>query len=487
MTHSKAIVIGNGPVGQTTALLLAKRGVPVLLLDGRPYRSLVGSKAICQQRDVLDVWDSVGAGRIAREGVTWKTVRNFYRDAELFSYQLPDDAQSDFPPFVNISQSRTEQLLDEQIAAQPLISVRWNAYVTSINAAGHLNSTIGEFDADFVALCAGARCDDLRSQLGIHLDGESFDDRFLICDIRAHLPGWETERRFYFDPSWNPGRQVLIHPCPASTYRIDWQVPASFDLAAEEKSGRLEQRIRAIIGDVDYDVLWKSVYRFHSRVVDKMRVGSVFLVGDSAHLYSPFGARGLNSGVADAENLAWKIAEVAAGRAADALLDSYHVERHAAALENLDVTTATMNFLIPRTPEQHEYRHQVLTGAYTDPSLRDKVDSGRLAEPFWYADVERPARGTLPVPGPGILLPDVHITHPRHFRLRSLAREGFLVLDDAMLAQIDPDGTVRKALGFVPGQAWVIRPDAYVAAVVDAAEAEKALEIAKGALDHGAL
>ena len=80
------VVIGAGPVGQTTALLLARWGVPVVLLDARPHRDPVGSKAICQQRDVLDIWDAVGAGaRIADEGLTWTTARTFYRDRELFT------------------------------------------------------------------------------------------------------------------------------------------------------------------------------------------------------------------------------------------------------------------------------------------------------------------------------------------------------------------------------------------------------------------
>src|SRR5438552_10432285 len=109
------VVLGNGPVGQTAALLLARWGVGVVLLDARPGRDAIGSKAICQQRDVLDVWEAVGAGRrIADEGLTWTTARTFYRDRELFAYTLPGEGGgSCFPPFVNISQARAEQILDE--------------------------------------------------------------------------------------------------------------------------------------------------------------------------------------------------------------------------------------------------------------------------------------------------------------------------------------------------------------------------------------
>ncbi|HKS43867.1 MAG TPA: FAD-dependent monooxygenase, partial [Amycolatopsis sp.] len=420
----RVAIVGNGPVGQTTALLLARWGVPVVLVDGRPERDPVGSKAICQQGDVLDVWETVGAGRrIADEGVTWTTARTFYRDQELFVYTLGEAGRSAFPPFVNISQARTEEILDERIAAEPLVDVRWNHQVTGITQDdGGVSLTFadgGTIRADYAVACAGARGDEVRRMLGTGFDGYSFDDRFLICDIRAGLAGWAHERRFYFDPSWNPGRQVLIHPCPDSAFRIDWQVPGDFDLAAEEAGGALDRRIRAIVGDAGYEIVWKSVYRFHSRVVDRMRAGRVLLAGDCAHLVSPFGARGLNSGVADAENAAWKLAFVLHGWAGEELLESYHDERHAAALENLDVTTATMNFLVPQNEEQHRVRLSVLSSAATQEAVRARVDSGRLAEPFWYTAsalttpdstrpfAGRPPRGQVPPAGPGVLVPDV--------------------------------------------------------------------------------
>ncbi|MCX6467152.1 MAG: FAD-dependent monooxygenase, partial [Pseudonocardiales bacterium] len=360
----------------------------------------------------------------------------------------------------------------------------------------------------YLVVCAGARSDELRRLLGVRFDGHSFDDRFLICDIRTDLPGWATERRFWFDPEWNPGRQVLIHPCPDSTFRIDWQVPAGYDLDAEAASGALDARIRAIIGDRGYEIVWSSVYRFHSRVVDRMRRGRVLIAGDAAHLVSPFGARGLNSGVGDAENAAWKIAFVGRGWAPEALLDSYHDERHAAACENIAVTTATMDFLVPPDEERARHRADVLARAAHDPAARAAVDSGRLAEPFWYADsplttpdprrpfAGRPPRGQVPPAGPGVLLPDGPVVRPdgARDRLRALARDGFLLLtgptSDATAARaaaadapgpvrvlalgaidsdaIDSDGTLAAALAARDDEVWVVRPDAHVAAVLAA-------------------
>ncbi len=278
------------------------------------------------------------------------------------------------------------------------------------------------------------------------------------------------------------------------------------------------------------------MYRFHSRVVDRMRVGRVLVAGDAAHLVSPFGARGLNSGVLDAENAAWKLAFVLRGWAPESLLDSYHDERHAAAVENLDVTGATMRFLVPGSEEEARHRLDVLERATTDPAARAQVDSGRLAEPFWYVDSPlttpderrpfpgRPARGDVPVPAPGVLVPDCPVTVPGRpdvVRLRQLVREGITVLvgDDAALPDLpeqlglpaasrrelgwprpearpepargegdevlpggqggpslpvsvqrirdlDDGPTLREALGARPDEIWVLRPDAHVAAVL---------------------
>ncbi|MFY2859934.1 FAD-dependent monooxygenase [Mycobacterium sp. THU-M104] len=508
-SRPRVAVLGNGPVGQTTALLLARWGIPVVVLDARAQRDPIGSKAICQQGDVLEVWDAVGIGRqVADEGITWERARTFYRDRELFERMLPDRGESPFPPFVNISQTRVEELLDAQLTGNALVDVRWGHAVQNVSqdqrgtliTCATANGPI-VIEADYCVVALGSRADRIRQQLGVSFDGRSFDDRFLVTDIQADIPGWEAERRFYFDPEWNPGRQVLIHPCPDSTFRIDWQVPGDYDLDAEEADGGLDTRVRCIIGDIDYRVVWRSVYRFQSRVASRLRVGRVLLAGDTAHVVSPFGARGLNTGVFDADNAAWKLAFVLRGWAGESLLETYHDERYAAARENLDVTTTTMDFLVPQNRLQTRQRERILSAAQHDRAAWPQVDSGRMFEPFWYVDsplvtpdparpfTGRPELGTTPKPAPGILVPDVFVRTGDHaqLRLRQIAREGLLLLTadgvdvEAVtraataalptgvrvhaIADIDATGALARALQPNPGEVWIIRPDAYIAAV----------------------
>lgn len=500
------IVVGAGPVGQTTALLLARWQVPVLLLDEQPRRVPVGSKAICQQRDVLDIWESVGVGaQLAAEGVTWSEARIFWKSSEIASWRFVDRGTSPFPPFVNISQARTEQLLDEAIAASPLIDVRRGHQVVGIqqDQSGVQVECQAEgrtvtFDGTYGVCCCGTRGAELRNRLGVEFPGESYGDRFLICDIRADLGDWTHERRFYFDPPWNPGRQVLIHACPDSTYRIDWQVPVDFDLTVEEQSGGLRRRIEEIVGTAPYEVVWRSVYRFQARVASQFRVGRVFLAGDMAHLVAPFGARGLNSGVMDAENIAWKLAFVLNGWSRPELLDTYDLERRAAALENLAVTEETMRFLVPGGADDARARRDALSAAANDPAQWHRVNSGRFAEPYWYVDSPltthdpsrpvacRPDLGHTSAAAPGVVIPDVRVATESGW-LRRIARDGLLLLvanasdersvqavasqmtgvpvNVASLQTLDPLGELSEVLHARPGEIWIVRPDAYIAAI----------------------
>ncbi|MEV4059428.1 FAD-dependent monooxygenase [Nonomuraea dietziae] len=493
MGPAPVVIAGAGPVGLATALLLARWRVPTVLLEAAAQRACPGSKAICFQRDVLDILDRVGvAGAMVAEGVTWTTGRTYFREHELYSVTFPE---AEVPPWINISQARVEELLSARVAAEPLIDLRHGSPVIGYreDAEGvDVLTPDGPVRGSHLVGADGPRSA-VRRLADIAFPGRSFEDLFLICDIKASLP-FPQERRFYFDPPWNPGRQVLVHQCPDSVWRIDWQVPPGFDPATAD----LDAMVRRITGSRPYEIVWLTVYRFHSRVATSLGRGRVFLAGDAAHLFAPFGARGLNSGLQDAENLAWKLALVRRG-APDRLLDSYDAERRAAALVNLAVTARTMEFLVPQSPPQWEWRRTVLERAVADPEARKLIDSGKLAEPYWYVDSplttstgpvpEEPGAARPPVPG--VICPDAPV---RGGRLRQRFGAGFVVLvarpdriapATALGAELGVDVPVealaRSELGLDaavlgegagPDSVHLVRPDGHLAAVLPSFSAE---------------
>jgi len=494
------VIAGAGPVGLVTALLLARWQVRAVVLEAATADRRAGSRAICFQRDVLDVFDRAGcADDMLAEGVTWTTGRTFYREHELFAVTFPDSGP--LPPWINISQASVECYLLARAAAEPLIDLRFGHRVTGLSCDDdgvEVRTDLSSVRGCHLVGADGARSS-VRQLLGIGFPGRSFADQFLICDIRADLP-FPSERRFFFNPSWNPGRQVLVHQCPGGVWRIDWQVPAGFDLEAERASGGLDARIRQITGDRRYEIVWATAYRFHERVADAFAAGRAFLAGDAAHLYAPFGARGLNSGTQDAENLAWKLAHVTRGWAPPSLLDSYQAERAAAARENLRVTSATMEFLVPQTDDLRRRRAEVLDRAVCDPGARSQINSGQLAEPYWYtaSPLTTPGPslagfptepGALRPPVPGVLCPDGPcVADGSPTRLRRLFGRSFVLLTARAataaaglraaaaavaapvtayaLDDIDHRGVLGSALAATPDSVHVVRPDGHLAAVL---------------------
>jgi 3-(3-hydroxy-phenyl)propionate hydroxylase len=471
----EVVVIGAGPVGMTAALALARHGVPTILTDAAEHHSGEGSKAICVQRDVLDLFDRLGVGRaMADEGVSWTLGRTYFRSRELFQTRLPQST-SVFPPFVNLPQSRSEELLLAAVWACGDIDLRWQWQLVGLHDDGdevelsfHTPHGHETLHAPWVVGCDGPRSA-VRKLLGIDFLGHSHSDRFLIADVRADLP-FPDERRFFFDPPFNPGRQVLIHPQPDRVWRFDWQVPPETDAEEERRSGRLDERIRAIVGDTPYELVWLSTYTFHQRIAERFQAGQVLLAGDAAHLMSPFGARGMNSGVQDAENLAWKLGLVMAGVAPPALVATYEEERRAAALENLRVTDETMRFMVPATPLRKLLRNAILRASRI-PAVRRFVNSGRLATPFDYSGssivLEAPAGVTGPRPGQ--LAPDVPTPHGR---LRELIGPDFLAIafttgDWSPRADSAVPVRVMRMAPTEPFQAdrwYLVRPDGHLGA-----------------------
>ena len=193
------------------------------------------------------------------------------------------------------------------------------------------------------------------------------------------------ERRFWFDPPFNRGETALLHKQPDDVWRLDFQLGWDIDRKAELEPSRIRERVSAMIGaDIEYELVWTSIYTFRCCTMKNYRHGRVFFAGDSAHQVSPFGARGANSGIQDTDNLAWKLAAVIQGRAPDALLDSYQDERKHGALENIKNSSRSADFLTPRNSAHALFRNAVLDLVAHYDFARPMVNSGRLSVPCTY-------------------------------------------------------------------------------------------------------
>jgi 3-(3-hydroxy-phenyl)propionate hydroxylase len=379
------IVVGGGPVGLTLAIDLARYGTPVLLVDDDDKLSS-GSRAICFAKRTLEIWDRLGCcSAFTGKGVSWKTGKVFFRDRQVYAFDLLPEEGHCHPAFVNLQQYYAEGFLYEHARAQPNLEMRWKNRVVGVEQTPEcVVAAVETPDGRYRIACDNLVASDgsrspVREMLGLTSKGQEFRDRFLIADVKMHadLP---VERRFWFDPPFHRGGSALMHRQPDDVWRIDFQLGWDADPVAERQPERVIPRIRAMLGDdVPFELVWCSVYTFACTRMEHFRHGRVLFAGDSAHGVSPFGARGANSGVQDAENLAWKLHYVVRGDATADLLDSYASERERAADENIAHSTRSADFLTPKGEVSRIFRDAVLSLAQDHPFARRLVNSGRLS------------------------------------------------------------------------------------------------------------
>ncbi|MGB8623442.1 MAG: FAD-dependent monooxygenase, partial [Paracoccaceae bacterium] len=385
----KVVIVGAGPIGLAMAIELANHGVPSVVLDDNDVVS-TGSRAICWSKRSLEIFDRLGIGKQALDkGVTWKVGRTYHRDQEVFSFDLLPEEGHKMPAFVNLQQYYVESFLAERALGMDLIDLRFRNKVTEVDQTAEATHVTIEtpdgsygLDAEYLLACDGARSP-VRAMMDLDFDGELFEEHFLIADIemKADFP---SERRFWFEPKFHPGQSALLHKQPDDIYRIDLQLGWDADPVEEKKPEKVIPRIEKVVGHSGFRLDWVSIYTFQCRRLRDFVHGRVIFVGDSAHIVSPFGARGGNSGLQDVDDLGWKLAAVLSGTAGPELLDSYNRERTFGADENLLNSTRATRFMTPAPGIERLFRDQVLALADKLPFARSWVNSGRLSVPCVY-------------------------------------------------------------------------------------------------------
>jgi 3-(3-hydroxy-phenyl)propionate hydroxylase len=512
--HAVAIV-GGGPIGLALALGLARQGVRSVVIEA-DESVCTGSRAGCVTRRTLEIFEQLGmADPVMRQGLPWAEGWSYHRTREVFHLQMPRDELARYPALVNIQQCYVEQYLVERIAQVPeLVEIRWQSRVTGLRSGGDgaeldIETPLGGYTlrSDWVVACDGAKSE-VRKALGLRFAGTNYEARYVIADIRmksALPPG----RRAWFNPPSNPGATLLLHKHRNDLWRFDYQLRDDEDAEQAVRPENVLARIRShleLIGETaPWSPVWISMYKASSLTLERYRHERVLLAGDAAHLVPIFGVRGMNSGIDDSHNLAWKLAFVIRGWAAESLLDSYSEERLFATRENMRHASRSAEFMDPPSVAFKVMREAVLALADDHLWVRSLINP-RQSTSIGLPDspLNAPSDAFAAGPAPGDTFPDAPVTVVGEGRQGAASLTGLLGghftvlvfppaggLDAANVAQlsqlrqatppcavwtvwatapagarlpaiVDTDGQVRARLDATDGCAYVARPDGHV-------------------------
>jgi 2-polyprenyl-6-methoxyphenol hydroxylase-like FAD-dependent oxidoreductase len=328
------LIVGAGPTGLAAAMSLARARVPVRVIDKlaapAPYSRAIGIQArtleLLEQHRAVEPFLALGHRAHAAA---------LHADGRVIARLDFDPLQTRYPYLLLLDQSVTERLLAEHLAELGVTIERGVTLVECDAGGASLDVTLRDaggrderFSPSYLIAADGAHST-VRHLLGIGFAGRAFEQTFLLADFAA-IPDWpEDEIHLFTTPDGIAG----LFPLGSGRYRLVADRPPVGDVSPDSPPPSLadcEAVVRARIGAsiAPSDLAWSSYFRLHSRMVERLRHGRVFFAGDAAHIHSPAGAQGMNTGVQEAFNLGWKLARVLAGGAPDRLLDTYHTERH---------------------------------------------------------------------------------------------------------------------------------------------------------------
>lgn len=394
------VIVGGGLSGLTLACDLASRGRACVLLDEDDTVGVRGasSRGIAYAQKSLEVFARLGIyERIREKGITWSVGVTKSGDDTVYSFNMQLSSQSAQPPFINLQQFYLEWFLVDRIRELGHVDLRWKNRVTAVrpehdHVVLDIETPEGSYclEASWLIDATGANSP-IREAMGLPSHPSKSADRWCITDVRFRKP-LPIERWTWVDAPFNDGRAVWQHLMADDVWRLDYQMAPDADPEYVSRPEVAGDRIRRQLGDdVEFEFVWIGPYMYRHHLLDRFSVGRVLFLGDSAHVVSPFGARGGNTGIQDAANLGWKLDLVLSERAAASLIETYHEERRAAAAENLTVTSRTARFLAPRSPAEEVLRRAAISLAKRYEFARPLVNTGRMSIANAY-----PPSSTLP-------------------------------------------------------------------------------------------
>lgn len=343
--ESPILVAGAGPVGMTTALALRARGLPVEILEKDPKdRERPGSRAIYVHGSTLRKlkrFDSELADTLIDEGVVWKHRRTLWRGKEVFSRTYSNPGGSgDIPHFTSIPQAWTEEYMLEALDRAG-VEIHWESAVETVDSSPdgvHLETENGDvYETSYLVGADGAGSP-VRNEIGSEFEGDQSENSFVIIDVNEHPENPRLDERvFHYDNPDVGDRNTLVVPF-AGGWRVDIQCLDGDEPERMSSDERVREFIGTILGERYIDrVDWVSTYQFLQVVADRFidNHRRVLLAGEAAHLFAPFGARGMNSGIADADEAASAIAVAARADSRDVaqVEIKYYAERREIAAE----------------------------------------------------------------------------------------------------------------------------------------------------------
>ena len=498
------LIAGGGPVGLTLAALLAEQGIASLTVEADDAYC-AGSRAICMSRRSQEILGWVGADKpLVEKGLSWTGGRSYFRHEQVLHFEMPSDPLQRYAPMVNIQQFYVEQYAHRALQRHgDLAQVAWSSRVGDVQDCGDaahvtIETAAGPrtVRADWVVACDGGRST-VRELLKLHFHGMQYEGRYVIVDIEQDTQR-PVERLAWFDPPSNPGSTILMHRQPDNVWRIDYQIGDDEDAEEAVKPGNVLPRVQShldMIGETaPWKPLWISIYNAKCLTLDSYRHGRVLFAGDAGHLVPIFGVRGLNSGLDDAGNLAWKLAWVLRGAAPESLLDTYSQERVHATRQNIEYGAKSTEFMAPPDYGFRLLREATLRLARVDASVSELINP-RQSSPITYAGSPLNQPDGAPfasnAAAPGQPAPEALLEREgKPVHLTSLFGRGFVALVDGTVSGLialqalqdktrsapspfhvvilgqggyaDPHGQGRKHYGAQPGIVYLIRPDGYV-------------------------